>query len=200
MGWTGARWQPFNNYPELLLSEYAIKVYGQGHVIAYNKVTNFHDAIDMATFGVPDGVTLPDGSSANGRSGGPFPAIGRLHRQTTSAIWATIALRWMAAGATCSAIANHCCQSGGTGLQRTARFRWAVLLGPQCRLQHQQCAQIYREFRRHSHLQQHFQSAKAAAGSAQNMHFPQQICLSVRAITPTLFCGDLAGQHQQRRL
>ena len=64
MGWNGARWQPFNNYPELLLSEYAIKVYGQGHVIAYNKVTNFHDAIDMATFGVPDGVTLPDGSSA----------------------------------------------------------------------------------------------------------------------------------------
>jgi hypothetical protein len=64
MGWTGARWQPFNNYPELLLSEYAIKVYGQGHVIAYNKVTNFHDAIDFATFGVPDGVSLPDGSSA----------------------------------------------------------------------------------------------------------------------------------------
>ena len=63
MGWTGQPWIKFNNYPELLLSEYAIKVYGQGHVVAYNHVTNFHDAIDIATYGVPDGVTLPDGSS-----------------------------------------------------------------------------------------------------------------------------------------
>ena len=64
MGWNGARWQPFPNYPELLLSEYAIKIYGQGHVMAYNKITNFHDAIDFATYGVPDGVPLPDGASA----------------------------------------------------------------------------------------------------------------------------------------
>ncbi|HWY63418.1 MAG TPA: hypothetical protein VNW15_16070 [Rhizomicrobium sp.] len=64
MGWTGQPWMKFNNYPELLLSEYSIKIYGQGHVVAYNKVTNFHDGIDIATYGVPDGVTLPDGSSA----------------------------------------------------------------------------------------------------------------------------------------
>ena len=59
MGWTGQPWMKFNNYPELLLSEYSIKVYGQGHVVAYNRVTNFHDGIDIATYGVPDGVTLP---------------------------------------------------------------------------------------------------------------------------------------------
>jgi hypothetical protein len=64
MGWTGARWSSFKGYPELLTSEYAIKVYGQGHVVAYNKITNFHDGIDFATYGVPDGVTLPDGNSS----------------------------------------------------------------------------------------------------------------------------------------
>src|SRR5215472_17257091 len=31
MGWTGDLWSRFPDYPELLLSEYAIKVYGQGH-------------------------------------------------------------------------------------------------------------------------------------------------------------------------
>jgi len=35
-------------------SEYAVKVYGQGHVVAYNKVERFHDGIDIATYGNPD--------------------------------------------------------------------------------------------------------------------------------------------------
>jgi hypothetical protein len=56
MGWNGKRWEPFPGYPELLQSEYAVKVYGQGHVVAYNRITNFHDAIDIATYGVPDGA------------------------------------------------------------------------------------------------------------------------------------------------
>ncbi len=37
------------------LSEYAVKVAGQGHVICHNYVANFHDGIDHATYGVPDG-------------------------------------------------------------------------------------------------------------------------------------------------
>lgn len=62
MGWTGAIWQKFPGYPELLLSEYAVKVYGQGHVVAYNYVANWHDGIDVATYGVPDGAPndIPD--------------------------------------------------------------------------------------------------------------------------------------------
>jgi len=55
MGWTGALWAQFPGYPELLLSEYAIKIYGQGHVVAYNRVANWHDGIDIATYGTPDG-------------------------------------------------------------------------------------------------------------------------------------------------
>ncbi len=38
-----------------LKSYYGISIYGAGHVIAYNRVTGFHDAIDHATYGMPDG-------------------------------------------------------------------------------------------------------------------------------------------------
>ncbi|HTA42584.1 MAG TPA: hypothetical protein VK789_09065 [Bryobacteraceae bacterium] len=62
MGWNGSIWQKFPGYPELLLSEYAVKVYGQGHVVAYNYVANWHDGIDVATYGTPDGAPddIPD--------------------------------------------------------------------------------------------------------------------------------------------
>jgi hypothetical protein len=62
MGWIGALWAKFPGFPELLKSEYAIKVYGQGHVVAYNYVANWHDGIDVATYGTPDGAPndIPD--------------------------------------------------------------------------------------------------------------------------------------------
>jgi hypothetical protein len=56
MGWNGAIWQKFPGYPELLTSEYAIKIYGQGHVVAHNYIANWHDGIDVATYGNPDGA------------------------------------------------------------------------------------------------------------------------------------------------
>lgn len=59
MSWTGAIWSRFPGYPELLLSEEGIKVYGQGHVVAYNYIANWHDAIDVATYGEPDGTPNP---------------------------------------------------------------------------------------------------------------------------------------------
>src|SRR5581483_1515816 len=39
----------------------AVKVYGPGHVIAYNYVANFHDGIDIETYGNPDGSSAADG-------------------------------------------------------------------------------------------------------------------------------------------
>ncbi|MDT8398470.1 MAG: hypothetical protein RQ899_07640 [Pseudomonadales bacterium] len=50
---------PWNTLPDfetrrLLQSYYAVSVYGSGHVIAYNKVAGFHDALDHATYGMPD--------------------------------------------------------------------------------------------------------------------------------------------------
>jgi hypothetical protein len=38
-----------------LKSFYAVSIYGQGHVLAYNRVRGFHDGIDHATYGMPDG-------------------------------------------------------------------------------------------------------------------------------------------------
>jgi len=54
--WTPAVWGKFPGYPALITSEYAIKIYGQGHVVAYNYVANWHDGIDIATYGDPDGT------------------------------------------------------------------------------------------------------------------------------------------------
>jgi hypothetical protein len=59
MGWNGAPWDKLPGYPERLDSEYAIKVYGQGHVVARNTIANWHDGIDMATYGNPDGTPSP---------------------------------------------------------------------------------------------------------------------------------------------
>ncbi len=58
--WWREVWGKFENYPAVITSDYAIKVYGQGHVIAYNYAANWHDGITIATYGNPDGTT-PDG-------------------------------------------------------------------------------------------------------------------------------------------
>ena len=60
MGFTGAAWQPYlGAEPPRLRSEYAVKVYGSGHVVAHNEITAFHDGIDHATYGNPDGTPNP---------------------------------------------------------------------------------------------------------------------------------------------
>jgi len=55
MGWVGATWRDLPGFPQPLTSEYAVKVYGSGHVVAFNAVSHFHDGIDHATYGRPDG-------------------------------------------------------------------------------------------------------------------------------------------------
>jgi hypothetical protein len=54
--WTPEVWSKFPGYPAPITSEYAVKVYGQGHVVAWNYVANWHDGIDIATYGSPDGT------------------------------------------------------------------------------------------------------------------------------------------------
>ncbi len=49
-------WAKFPGYPALIKSEYAVKVYGHGHVVEYNYVANWHDGIDVDTYGDPDGT------------------------------------------------------------------------------------------------------------------------------------------------
>lgn len=94
MGWIGRTWQDFPDFPVAMRSEYAVKVYGSGHVIEHNDVSHFHDGIDNATYGNPD-----------------VDAMGKLIRArwcpwtsspTTSATWMTTASRPMAAMAPAS--------------------------------------------------------------------------------------------------
>ena len=59
MGWIGATWKGLPGFPAKLVSEYAVKVYGSGHVIAHNYIAHFHDGIDHATYGYPDGTPNP---------------------------------------------------------------------------------------------------------------------------------------------
>src|SRR5258705_8740922 len=44
----------------------AVKVYGPGHVVQYNYVSEFHDGIDIETYGNPDGSV----ANAAGQVGG----------------------------------------------------------------------------------------------------------------------------------
>jgi len=66
IGWSGDFWTKFNGkegqkFPPVMASYIAVKVYGPGHVIAYNYVANFHDGIDTETYGNPDGSAAVDG-------------------------------------------------------------------------------------------------------------------------------------------
>jgi hypothetical protein len=60
MGFTGRTWTNLPEFNPKLISEYAVKVYGSGHVVAYNSIANFHDGVDVATYGNPDGAPRPN--------------------------------------------------------------------------------------------------------------------------------------------
>jgi hypothetical protein len=66
IGWIGDFWAKFDGvegqkFPPLLASYTAVRLYGPGHVVAYNYVANFHDGIDIETYGNPDGSHAIDG-------------------------------------------------------------------------------------------------------------------------------------------
>jgi hypothetical protein len=66
IGWSGEFWRKFDGkdgqkFPPVMGSYIAVKVYGPGHVIAYNYVANFHDGIDTETYGNPDGSAAVNG-------------------------------------------------------------------------------------------------------------------------------------------
>jgi len=65
-GWIGAFWAQFDGvdgqkFPPTLASYTAVRLYGPGHVVAYNYVADFHDGIDVETYGNPDGSHAIDG-------------------------------------------------------------------------------------------------------------------------------------------
>lgn len=52
-------------HPPRMSSYVAVKLYGPGHVVAYNHIADFHDGINVETYGNPDG-TVPSGSGEYG--------------------------------------------------------------------------------------------------------------------------------------
>jgi hypothetical protein len=66
IGWNGAFWQQFNGvegqeFPPVMKSYTGIRLYGPGHVVAYNYVADFHDGIDTEMYGMPDGSNANEG-------------------------------------------------------------------------------------------------------------------------------------------
>lgn len=60
IGWAGDLWVRFNGvdgqvFPPKMASYVAVKLYGPGHVVAYNHIADFHDGINIETYGNPDG-------------------------------------------------------------------------------------------------------------------------------------------------
>jgi hypothetical protein len=54
-------------HPPAMKSYVAVKLYGPGHVVSYNYITDFHDGINVETYGNPDGAM----ASGPGMVGGP---------------------------------------------------------------------------------------------------------------------------------
>ena len=66
IGWAGDMWTKFAGvegqiFPPKMASYVAVKLYGPGHVVAYNYIADFHDGIDVETYGNPDGSHAIDG-------------------------------------------------------------------------------------------------------------------------------------------
>lgn len=66
IGWVGAFWQQFagvdgQTFPPVMSSYTAVRLYGPGHVVAYNHIQDFHDGIDVETYGNPDGSHAIEG-------------------------------------------------------------------------------------------------------------------------------------------
>jgi hypothetical protein len=66
LGWIGDFWKQFDGvegqkFPPVMASYTAVRLYGPGHVVAYNYVANFHDGVDVETYGNPDGSHAIDG-------------------------------------------------------------------------------------------------------------------------------------------
>ena len=69
-GWNGGVWKQVDDaagikFPPTLDSYTAVRLYGGGHVVAFNYVANFHDGIDVETYGDPDGI-VPRDTAASG--------------------------------------------------------------------------------------------------------------------------------------
>jgi hypothetical protein len=71
IGWAGDRWIKFRGvdgqiFPPVMASYVAVKLYGPGHIVAHNYIADFHDGINVETYGNPDGSVASGPGIADG--------------------------------------------------------------------------------------------------------------------------------------
>ena len=71
IGWAGDMWIKFRGvdgqiFPPAMASYVAVKLYGPGHVVAHNYIADFHDGINVETYGNPDGSVASGPGIADG--------------------------------------------------------------------------------------------------------------------------------------
>jgi hypothetical protein len=71
IGWAGEMWRKFDGvegqrFPPAMASYVAVKLYGPGHVVAHNYIADFHDGINVETYGNPDGSVSTGPGIADG--------------------------------------------------------------------------------------------------------------------------------------
>ncbi|HEX7236495.1 MAG TPA: hypothetical protein VF405_06005 [Gammaproteobacteria bacterium] len=71
IGWAGDMWVKFRGvegqvFPPVMASYVAVKLYGPGHIVAHNYIADFHDGINVETYGNPDGSVASGPDIADG--------------------------------------------------------------------------------------------------------------------------------------
>jgi hypothetical protein len=71
IGWAGDMWTKFRDvegqiFPPAMASYVAVKLYGPGHIVAHNYIADFHDGINVETYGNPDGSVASGPGIADG--------------------------------------------------------------------------------------------------------------------------------------
>jgi hypothetical protein len=71
IGWAGDMWIKFRGvdgqiFPPVMASYVAVKLYGPGHIVAHNYIADFHDGINVETYGNPDGSVASGPGIADG--------------------------------------------------------------------------------------------------------------------------------------
>ena len=174
-------WEKFPGLPELLTSEYAIKVYGQGHVVAHNYMAHWHDAIDVATYGEPDGAPTRSRTGCRFRS---------TSTATTSSTWATTASNQTAAPTTSACSATAASTSASQGLSAQPMYGAGLLL-PEPRLQRAGRAdvQVRRHTGRGADYQNTFVGEASQAHRRRNVNHLNNLILSAKESSPVFVVG-----------
>ncbi len=99
IGWAGDMWTQFDGvdgqiFPPAMASYVAVKLYGPGHVVAYNYIADFHDGINVETYGNPGRL---------GRIGSRHRSTGRNIRRASTGTGG----RWRSTSTTTTSPTRH---------------------------------------------------------------------------------------------